>query len=84
MRNKFYYAILSNGLSKVECKIRMTRSLVPRKNLMIIPVDGKYRLIRKVYLHEFHSDIKWRLSIRKWDHPRVLRWIRKVKRKESR
>ena len=84
MREKFYYAILSNGMSRADCKIRMTRSLVPRRNLMIIRADGKHRLVRKVYLHEFRNDIKWRRIVRDRQHRRVLRWLRKAKRKESR
>ena len=84
MREKFYYAILSNGMSRAECKLRMTRSLVPRRNLMIIRADGKHRLIRKIYVHEFHGDIKWRILVRRYQHHKVLRWLRKAKRKESR
>jgi ribosomal protein L24E len=61
----------------------MAKSLVPRKNLMIIPADGKYRLVRKVYFHEFHN-FKWRVLVRRRHHPRVLRWLKKMKRKELR
>jgi hypothetical protein len=84
VREKFYYAILSNAMTRAECKLCMSRSLVPRRNLRIIRADGKYRLIRKVYAHEFHGDIKWRRMVRDRQHHRVLRWLRRAKRKESR
>jgi hypothetical protein len=84
VREKFYWAILSNGMSRAECKLRMVRSLVPRRNLMIIRADGKHRLIRKVYVHEFHGNLKWRISVRDYQHRRVLRWLKKAKRKELR
>lgn len=84
MREKFYWAILSGKLTKYGCQKFKAKSLVSRKNLRVVAVDGKYRVVRRIYYHEFHGDIKWRRLIRDRQHRKVLRWLRKAKRKESR
>jgi|GEM_PF-3509627 len=83
-RPEFYYAILSNKLTRAECRMRMVRSLVSRKNLKIIPVDGLYVLVRRIFFHEFRGDLVWRESVRRYHHPRVLRWLRKLDKKKAR
>ncbi|HEC87921.1 MAG TPA: hypothetical protein ENI52_01235 [Thermoplasmata archaeon] len=77
---KFYWAILSNKLNKAEVHIRIARSLVPRRNLRVIRVDSKYVIIRKIYQEEFKNDKKWRIHVRDYQHPRVLRWLKKIKK----
>ena len=84
--NNFYWAMLSNALTKAECLYRKARSNVCTANLMIVPdpdpkYKNKFRLIRKIYYSEFGDDYKWRRCVRECHHQRVLKLLKRIRRK---
>ena len=88
MNNKFYYAILSKGLStQLDAMIFEIQSLgngIPKENLRRLKVDGRYRIIRKISYKEvaetkyYHKDL-W-IKRLKHDTIRVREWMKAKKR----